>query len=293
MLQYLAGCAALCLIFCGPIHAETSARAAASSEDAARELDLADEARADIEKTLRRIPLSALEGPHRERVEEILTHPLLYRRGPVEAYPCKPELLDWLMRHPLVVAEFWRQMGLLVTDLVPLEDGYECVEGNTLRVRFHEVYSGPNLRIVYCSGEAGRPPLPGKLRAEIVYVFRYHFARQPDGHYFVIQQMESFSTAKGAALKTLMKLTRAVTHRMVDQSMQDMTLYFSLMCRIMQMRPEWSKQLIKAAGTKHPEADLARLDSILNDLIANPVELPIPYPGEMARNPKATEDPKR
>lgn len=280
----LASCVALCLFLTGSALAES--KPVVTIDESVDSATLSSEEKADVEKTLRRIPLHALGGPHRERVQEILTEPLLYRRGPVEAYPCKPELLDWLVRHPLVVAEFWRQMGLLITELKPLEDGYECFEGNVLHVRFHEVYSGPNLRIVYCTGEAGRPPLPGKLRAEIVYVYRYHFARQPDGHYYVIQQMESFSTAKGAALKALMKLTRSVTNKLVDQSMQDMTIYFSLMCRIMQMRPEWSKQLVEAVRPKHPTADFAKLESILSDLVANPVELPLPLPSEIARGQK-------
>lgn len=235
-----------------------------------------DGADAEAKKSVARLPLDHVTGPHRERVLEILERPLLYRRGPIEAYPCKPDLLEWIMSNPVLVAEFWRQLGLLVSEIEPLEDGYQCRDGRTTIVRFHEVCRSPHLRIVYCAGEASRPPLPGKMRAEMVFVYRYHFARQTDGKYFVIQQMESFSTAQGATLRALMKLTRGMTSRLVDQSMQDMTIYFSLMCRIMQMRPTWTRDAIAKVRQRVPEADLETLDAIVAQLIADPVELPLP-----------------
>ncbi|MFO0948839.1 MAG: hypothetical protein U1D30_23445 [Planctomycetota bacterium] len=228
----------------------------------------------DHSRALARLPLDSIQGPHRERVLEILKTPVLYRRGPVEAYPCHPQLLEWLMNHPVAVAEFWRQLGMLLSEVETIEGGYQCREGNTALVKFYQIHAVPNLRIVYCTGEASRPPLPGKLRAEIVYVYRYHFAKQPDGQYFVIQQIESYSTAPGATLKAVMKLTRAATNRLVDQSMQDMTIYFSLMCRVMQLRPRWTLEALPVVQAKLPDDEWSELSKILGDIVAKPVERP-------------------
>lgn len=243
----------------------------------------------DHERSLARLPLAALAGPHRERVVEILQQPVLYRRGPVEAFPCHPQLLEWLMNHPVAVAEFWRELGLLLSEIEPIDGGYQCREGNTALVKFYQVHSAPNLRIVYCAGEASRPPLPGKLRAEIVYVYRYHFARQPDGQYFVIQQIESFSTAPGATLKAVMKLTRAATNRLVDQSMQDMTIYFSLMCRVMQLRPRWTLEALPVVQAKLPDDEWPVLSKILGEIVAQPAERPPSFERVAEHRPATSE----
>ena len=239
-------------------------------EDAAEGPEIALTHRAPAES----LPLDRLTGPHADRVREILGNHLLYRRAPIEVFRCEPALVEWCIRNPLLVAEFWRELGLLISEIEPAEDGYQCREGNTSLVRFHLVHNSHNVRIVYCYGEAARPPIPAKLQAEMVLVQRYHYSRAPDGSYFVIQQLESFSTAKGPALKLLMKIARGTTHRLVDQSMEDMSLYFCFIARLMQVRPVWGQTALAQVRERVSRQELDELETILADVAAHTEDEP-------------------
>ena len=211
----------------------------------------------DVAKAVERLPLDKIAGPHRKRILRILEKPVFHRRGPVEAFTCEPKLLQWLIDHPARVGEFWSQLGMRVSPVQALDDGFESREGDHSSVRFHRAFDGPEMRILYCEAETRRPPLPGALRAEMVLVHRYRFSRDTDGRYYVVQQLEGFVTAHGPALKALMKLSRAPCEQIIDRCLEDLMVYFSVLCRVMQMRPEWTLATLKRLrpGFDADEAD--------------------------------------
>lgn len=223
-------------------------------------------------ESVKKLPLDAIAGKHRDRVIEILRSPLVYRRAQVEVIPCYPDLVEYLVANPDIVGEFWKHLGLEVTDLEPYEDGYICRDGDRSCVKFHVMAQTKDARIIYCIGESKQPPLPGTLAAELVMVQRYRLARRPDGQCFVIQQMEGYASAKGPAVKAIMKLTRSVSNRIVDQCLQEMTIYFSVMSRLMEVRPAWTAATIEKVRAKFPNRDLDKLKGILASMPPAPIE---------------------
>lgn len=220
----------------------------------------------DPAAALKRIPLEQIAGPHRDRVVEILKKPLVFRQSRVQVFPINIDLLEWLVDHPAVVAEYWKQLGLEVSDVELLENGYCCRDGERAKVTFHVVIDSPELRMLYCIGEARHPLLPAPLVAELVMVQHYRVHRQTEGRSVIVQQMEGFATARGPALKLAMKLGKSTAQRAVDQCLEEMTIYFSVIGRIMEVRPEWSIGVLAQARPKYPNADFARLETILRKL---------------------------
>jgi hypothetical protein len=213
-----------------------------------------------------KLPLEKIAGPHRERILEILDKPLFYRRSRVEAFPCDPDLLEWLINHPTMVSEYWRRLGLQVNPVAELEDGYECRENDNLTVRFHVAYQSAEMRILYCIGEAKRPPLPGKHKAEMVLVHRYRFSRSPDGMYYVVQQVDGYVSAKGPTLKFVMKVADSTCEQVIDRCLEDMMIYFSVLCRIVQLRPHWALATLEEIRKQGPIKDDRELAIILQSL---------------------------
>lgn len=242
------------------------------------------------------IPFEAVQGPYRERVLTILNRPILHRRGPAEIFPCYPALFEWLLDHPAWVAEYWRQLGLLVSPVELLKDGYRCREGERSTAQFHVVYSSPEMRIVYCVGETRRPPLPGSLRAEMVVVHRYRFSRQPDGTYLLVQQLEGFVVADGTAVKTIMKLTRSSCEELVDHCLQDLMVYFSVMCRVIQVRPSWSLQALTRVRSSFAANEAADFEALLRQIPVQPARVQVLPPDFPTGNPsrlQTAEQPSR
>jgi hypothetical protein len=207
-----------------------------------------------------RIPFDAIAEPHRQRVHEIIDQPLYHRLGPVEIFPCDPKLYDWLLNDPRLVGEFWGELGVPLCETEAIAGGYRCRDdSDRVRVSFYPVHQTANLRIVYCIGQARRSPLPGWTRAEMVIVHRYRFARQADGSYFCVQQVEGFAATDRAALKAFLKIARTTGERLVDHCLQEITLYFSVPCRIIQLRPRWAKDTLEGVRERYPQVEIDEL----------------------------------
>lgn len=209
-----------------------------------------------------KIPFQSLSGPFADRTRLILRQPIVKRVRAAEVFPCDPMLLEWLFNHPLWATELWRTMGVAISPLTKVGDGYECREENAM-ARVHVIHAEPGLRIAYCVGEARRPPLPGKLRAEMVVVQRYGFAKQTDGQYYAVQQLEAYAFAEGVALKTIMKLTRSACEQMVDHCLHDLTIYFAMLSRVLQVQPKWALEHVDRIRTSMPADEAVELTAII------------------------------
>ncbi|MGL5094164.1 MAG: hypothetical protein ACRDD1_01150, partial [Planctomycetia bacterium] len=213
-------------------------------------------------ESYQRRPLPPLVGPFAGRVAEIVRRPLCHRQGEVEVFPCSGELFDWLIDHPLSVADMWRKLGMPMGEVRATADGCQCTDGQT-SIRFHTVVAEPGLRIVYCVGEARRPLLPGPLRAEMVLIHQSRRQNRPDGRGLVAHQLEGFVGAKGPAVRTIMKLARGTSEQLMEQCLQETTLFFSIIGRVTQLRPQWAvatvhdSTILAPATAEHCAAELA------------------------------------
>jgi hypothetical protein len=212
------------------------------------------------------IPLDSLTGKHRDRTIEILTKPVSWIEGRKEMFPCHQELLEWLIDHPDAVGEYWKQLGISVIDVERTDDGYVCHDPSGSTVYFHVVADQPNMRVCYCVGESPAGILPFKMRAELVIVHRFTFEEVNGAGTYISQKLDGFATAAGPTLKLAMKLAPGQAEQMVDSCVQEMKVFFSVMCRLMQLRPQWSLDKMPAAAKSIPENEKKDLEAILMTL---------------------------
>lgn len=212
------------------------------------------------------IPLDSLTGKHRDRTIEILTKPVSWIEGRKEMFPCHQELLEWLIDHPDAVGEYWKQLGISVIDVERTDDGYVCHDPSGSTVYFHVVADQPNMRVCYCVGESPAGILPFKMRAELVIVHRFTFEEVNGAGTYISQKLDGFATAAGPTLKLAMKLAPGQAEQMVDSCVQEMKVFFSVMCRLMQLRPQWSLEKMQVAAKSIPEDEKKDLEAILMTL---------------------------
>lgn len=222
----------------------------------------------------RPLPLDAIHGPYRERTLEIIAKPQIRRYSTVEAFSCDPKTYQWILDHPVWVSRLWTEMGIPVEPIVELPDGFQCQEDRST-AEFHQVYDSAEMRIFYCWGEFKKTGLPGRVTAEMVLVHRYRFVRRPDGGYVVVQYVEGFVSARSRVIKAVLKVTGMTSDRLVDQFLGDIMLYFSLMARMIPVRPHRFEEAIVRMERQTPPTQLAELHE-LRDLIAKNKPLPPP-----------------
>lgn len=211
-------------------------------------------------------PIQAVAPAYRERVQAVLSRPVVRRRSPVVTSPCHPPLLEWLQVHPQWVAAWWRRIGIDPGWVEPVPDGYHCRIDRTLAVRFHEVCDRPGLRIVYCVGEWTR--LPGMCwTAEMVMVQRYEYLKQPEGGCVIVQQIDGFGTTPGAVLRTLAQWRPGVSEAIADNVLANMLVFFGAVCRAVHEEPDWAIGVFGAIHSGFPPEETAELVPLLEQAL--------------------------
>lgn len=221
------------------------------------------------------LPLDEIQGPHRDRVLKILQKPIARHRGTPEMFPCHPELLEWLIRHPATVGDYWKELGMDLVEVEPAGEGFVCRDSVGAVVHFNVVCEKPGLRIAYCVGEAPCGILPVKMRAEMVVVHRYKFETYVGAGDYVVQQLDGYATASGVTLKMAMKLAPGQSERMVQSCVEELKVFFSVMCRLMQLRPHWSLEKLPAATARLTDSERTALETILRSLPPTRRSVPI------------------
>lgn len=220
------------------------------------------------------VPTDLIRGPLGKRVKQILEKPAVFCRTPIEFFPAEPKLYEWLLEHPLWVTELWQQLGLEVAPVEQLENGYRISDPERGSIEFHVVATQPEMRLIYCIAQTNRGLIPGKLRAEMVIVQRYRFLRRPDGDYLLAQRLEGFVTADTTTLKAVMKLAPSSSERVAQQCLEEMMIYFSMMCRIIQVQPDWALTAVAKLQPTYAESDRQSFCELVSQLAASdPQEL--------------------
>lgn len=284
--------AAVCVVLWAAtaVHADPNSLVVSTAEAPARvwaPFSTHQRLRPDLEE----VPLEEIAGPHRERVLQILRRPVAAYRGPREMFPCHPELLEWLIRHPVAVGDYWKQMGMTLAEVDAAPGGFVCRDDFGAVVHFFPVLEKPNLRVVYCVGESPAGVLPVKMRAEMVVVHRYRFEQYDGAGDYVVQQLDGYASASGVTLKMAMKFAPVQAEHMVETCVQEIKVFFSVMSRLMQLRPQWSLEKLPAVAQKLSEPEAEELERLLRSLPAGRRPAPevrrleAPVVGEVASDP--------
>ena len=193
---------------------------------------------------VRGIPFDKLTPAARERVEQVVAGTSVFRRMPVRAIDCDPEMYLFLLRHPDVVVNIWRALG--VTQLEARQ-----VAPNRFTVADHAgasgtldlLYASPETLVVLADGRYDGPLSVRPTKGKCLLVLRSGYVRDGDGRCCITARLDSFLSLEPGAAEALTKILHSVVGRIADNNFTQSITFVGSFSRTAEVNPRGVRRL--------------------------------------------------
>lgn len=170
-------------------------------------------------QTVRGLPLDELTPQTRDRINEVVNKPSIYRRLPVTSVSADPDHFRFLIRYPEVVVKIWQLMG--VTQMKTKRTGPYTISsddgaGTTSSIEL--VYGTDNLHIFYGTGAYEGPILKRKLHGSCVLVLRSENQTGLDRKSTQTSQLDVFLKVENATAGLIAKTIQPIVGTTADHN---------------------------------------------------------------------------
>lgn len=179
----------------------------------------ANTSRAARDEALRAIPFQGLTPEARLKATSVIQDLSLYRRLPARSIDCEPELYAFLVRHPEVVVNIWRVMGITQMQLDRLDaTRYQVADGQGTKGQMEYLYASGGVSVIYSEGTYDGPLYPRTVRGRCLILLRNTFRRQPSGRYSVHGQLDTFLAVDNLGVEVLAKTFQPLVGKAADHN---------------------------------------------------------------------------
>lgn len=188
-------------------HAADDPRAKANTSRAARE------------EALRAIPFNRLSREARAKADDVVDDLSLYRKLPTKSIDCDPDLYAFLVRHPEVVVNIWRVMGITQMQLDRIDaTNYKVADGQGTKGRMEYLYSSGGVNLIYSEGTYDGPLYPRTVRGKCLILLRTGQRREPNGRYTVVGQLDTFLAVENLGVEVLARTFQPLIGKAADHN---------------------------------------------------------------------------
>jgi hypothetical protein len=179
----------------------------------------ANTSRAAREEALRAIPVNRLTREARAKATEVIKDLSLYRRLPTRSIDCDPELYAFFVRHPEVVVNIWRVMGITQMQLDRVDaTRYQVADGQGTKGQMEYLYSSAGVNVIYSEGTYDGPLYPRTVRGKCLILLRTNYRREPNGRYTVVGQLDTFLAVDNLGVEVLAKTFQPLVGKAADHN---------------------------------------------------------------------------
>ena len=217
--------------------------------------DGASSSRAAAGEAARAIPWQQLSRSDRATVRSVVADASIYRRLPTRVIDCDPDMFTFLLRHPEVVVDTWRLMGVSRVSLSRLSEGaYRGTDGAGTTGQVRVVYAdwgraAKNLAVIYADGGYEGGPLAGPVKAQSVVVLRSGSIREENGRYYVTVRVDSFIRIERLGVEIIAKTVQPWIAHAADQNFIETLTFVSNFSRTAERNPQGMERLASRLPT--------------------------------------------
>lgn len=246
-------------------------------------LRAADPTKADTSSRARRdsiasIPFNKLDQDALKKVKSVLAQTTFFRRMPVEVVDCDPNLYLFLIRHPEVIVEMWRYMGVTNMEVQRLNaENFHAEDGAGSIGDVEFLYGDKNQHILYVTGSYDGSMMPRAIRAKCVLVLTSDYNKGPDGRYLVTNRLDLFVDVENPGLDLLARTFHKMFGKTTDHNFTETAGFVSqvshttevnppgmlrLAAKLEDLNPSVRKQFVRHIKTigRHANQQTASLD---------------------------------
>jgi hypothetical protein len=205
--------------------------------------------RAARNEAIRTIPWKRLAEPDRARIQSIVTDATIYRRLPTRVIDCDPDLFTFLLRHPDVVVDVWRVMGVsnVTLDRVSPET-FRGTDGAGTTGNLHYAFTqwgrdAHNLAVVYAEGAYDGTPFPKPLRAESVLVLKSGAVQETNGRHYITVRLDSFVRVEQTGVDLVARTLQPFINKTADRNLIETLGFVSTFSRTAERNPQGMQRL--------------------------------------------------
>jgi hypothetical protein len=196
-----------------------------------------------------RMPLAEMPEDMRERVRQVVEQPTMCGQGPAEVFAGQPTVYAWLLDHPDRGVLAWRRLGAKCTEINAVGRGsFRWTDGCGSDIHWHIVYDAAAVRIWYAEGKFRPSLFLPTMPVRLVVSLRHGQRADGVGGTLIFHQAEAFvqTDSKTAVLAT--RMLGASAPRLVEQSLEQLQLFFSGLAWYLDHHPERAEQLLAEKG---------------------------------------------
>jgi hypothetical protein len=222
-----------------------SAMAAKAQTPAAGENPLkASSSRATQEEALQSLPSEKLDGEARAKVDAVLSNVSLFRRLPVRVIQCDPDLYLLLVRHPDIVVNIWRLLG--VTRMSLEQTGpctFRVTDGTGTAGTLEYLYRSPDTQVVYAEGSYEGPLFGKKVHCKTLAILKSGYVLEADGRYYITTRLDTFMNVQDLGAEILAKTFQPLVCRAADINFTQTAGFVSSLSHTAELNPTGLQRL--------------------------------------------------
>jgi hypothetical protein len=200
------------------------------------------------------IPFDKLDADAREKVNAVLSNVSIYRRLPVRAVNCDPDLFLFLVRHPDVVVNIWEILGVSQLQLRQTDiDTFRIVEAEGTSATLEYLHHSPDMHILYGKWTYTGPLLARKITGNCLALLKTGYSKDAEGKYYITSRLDGFLSVDSGGAELLARTLQPLVVKNVDSNFIQTVSFLGSMSKTAEVNLSGMQRLAGRLGHVQPE----------------------------------------
>lgn len=214
----------------------------------------ATESPAARQNAIQSIPFDKLDADARAKVKGVLSNVTVFRRLPIRAVNCDPDLYLFLVRHPDVVVNIWEVLGIGQLQLRQTAiDTYRVVETEGTSATVEMLYHTNNTHVIYGAWAYKGPLLGRKISGHCLAILKSAYARDTDSRYYITSRLDAFLSVDPGAAELLTKTLHPLLTKNVDANFVQTVAFVGSLSKTAEVNKAGMQRLAERLTHVQPE----------------------------------------
>ncbi len=209
------------------------------------------------------VPLAQIPPAYRDKVNQVLSRPTLYAKGPLESFEARADLYRWFLDNPDRAVAAWRRLGAKCLDIENRGRGfYGWADAQGSDIVWTAVHTGTNLRIWYAEGKVKPGTIFPVVPVQCVVILRHGPANQDKDSALMQHQADIFAYTDSKTAAVVMRMLGPSVPRMAKQGVGQLQMFYGALSWYCYEHPDRVESLLRPQA--QPSTPATRLETPFN-----------------------------